>query len=64
MAFLVAEKSIALVGECVDEDVRPTIVVIIGEVNAHAGECLAVVVICKAGSECYFGEGAVVVVTK
>src|SRR5215469_10099737 len=48
---IVLVKSVALIGQIGDNDVRPAIVIVVGEVHTHTGVGSAVHVDCHRGSE-------------
>ena len=59
---VLAKEPVALVREIGDDDVGPAVVVVVGEVHAHAGEGLAVLVEADAGKQADLAERAVPVV--
>ncbi len=59
---VVLEQHVALVRQIRDNDVRPAVVVEVGEVRAHPSEGLAVLVVADAGGERNVCECAVAVV--
>src|SRR5204862_3421569 len=63
-ALIVAKECIFLIGERINEDVGPTVVVVIGEVGAHACENFAILIISKPYVEGDLGECTVAVVVE
>ena len=55
VAIVVVER-IALIGEVGNHQVRPSVVVVIGKVHAHAGKGLALGVDRRLGLQAYFLE--------
>lgn len=63
-AFHIPEKSVLLARKVVDEDVRPTVVVVILEGHSHPGECLAVVIVSQSGRQPGFRKRSVAIVVE
>src|SRR5258706_8328457 len=63
-ALGVAEKRVFLDSESVDENIRPAVIVVVGKVDAHAGESFAIIVVGDAQAYRFFRERAIPLVTK
>src|ERR1035437_6548395 len=57
-AFLVVKNGVLLVAERADENVRPTIVVVVGKIDTHPGETAAVFVVGDALFQAHFLKAA------
>ncbi len=55
---IVVEKHVALVGKVSDNDVRPAVIIVVAEVDSHAGERLSIFVVPNPGEQAYFRKGA------
>src|SRR5579863_5283739 len=60
----VVEESVLLVCEVADEDVRPAVVVVVVEADAHPGKMTAILVVGGAGRNTHLSEGAIVIVVE
>ena len=60
----VAEQHVGFIGKIRDDNVRTAIIVVISEINAHAGEGIAVPIEACSTSQSDFGERSVAVVVK
>ncbi len=60
----IVEKGVALKTQIVDQQVEPTVVVVVGNVQAHAGKIVPVVVSRDAGAQANFLESAVPLVVQ
>src|SRR5437773_280993 len=59
-----AKEPVALVREVRDQEVRTTVVVVVGEVDSHPREGLSVLVVPDAQQQADLGEGAISVVVE
>lgn len=62
--FAVSEQRIASICKGIDKGVRPTVVVIVSEVDSHAREGFAILIESETGFERHIGECAVAVISK
>ncbi len=63
-ALIVAKQCVLLIGQSIDENVRPAIVVVVREIRTHACKHFSVLVIGHPGSQSDFAEGSVAIVAK
>ncbi len=59
---VVAKQHVAFVGEIGDHDIGTAVIIVIGEIGAHPGKCLAVLVVANPCQQAGFGESAVSIV--